>query len=187
MCVSWLDQGLCLHKCLDLHAVVRCWLKNVCCFLVPVCNSPRRLIGVTEPRRVAAMSMSKRVGEEMGLGQRYEHDCATVLVAMQHQHSKRYSCFWKGPVWICHKSREFATQRSHSVDWAGWQAPAKIYSIELWMPWRNVHRPSCHSRMCSPTANFQSYLFLPPVSFVMYLVMLQPCVLPDSVWRQYYR
>ena len=36
------------------------------------------------------------------------------------------------PVQICHSSHEFATQSSHSVDLAGWQA--KMASIEIWIP-----------------------------------------------------
>ena len=36
-----------------------------------------------------------------------------------------------GPVRICHRSHHFATQSSHYVDRAGWQA--KMASIEFWM------------------------------------------------------
>ena len=43
------------------------------------------------------------------------------------------------PVRIRHHSRHFATQSSHFVDRAGWQA--KMASIEIWIPWRNAHRP----------------------------------------------
>ena len=46
-----------------------------------------------------------------------------------------------GTVRIRHSQHEFATQRSHSVDRAGWQA--KMASIETWMPWRNAHKPHC--------------------------------------------
>ena len=42
-----------------------------------------------------------------------------------------------GTVRICHRSHHFATQSSHFVDRAGWQA--KMASIEFWIPWRNVH------------------------------------------------
>ena len=35
----------------------------------------------------------------------------------------------------------FATQSSHSVDLAGWQA--KMASIECWIPWRYAHKPHC--------------------------------------------
>ena len=38
---------------------------------VDVCFSGGGIIGVTEPRRVAAISMSKRVAEEMNLSSRY--------------------------------------------------------------------------------------------------------------------
>ena len=48
-----------------------------------------------------------------------------------------------GPVRIRHRSYHFATQSSHSVDPAGWQA--KMASIEIWIPWRNVHKP--HSQI----------------------------------------
>ena len=46
-----------------------------------------------------------------------------------------------GPVRVRHSSHHFATQPSHSVDLAGWQA--KMASIEIWIPWcnTNVHRP----------------------------------------------
>ena len=44
-----------------------------------------------------------------------------------------------GPVRIRHDSHEFATQSSHSVDRTGWQA--KMASIEIWIPWRNAHKP----------------------------------------------
>ena len=44
-----------------------------------------------------------------------------------------------GPVRIRHSSHDFATQSSHSVDRAGWQV--KMASIEIWIPWRNAHRP----------------------------------------------
>ena len=38
---------------------------------------------------------------------------------------------------IRHRSHHFATQSSHCVDRAGWQA--KIASIEFWIPWHNAH------------------------------------------------
>ena len=44
-----------------------------------------------------------------------------------------------GPVQICHRSHEFAIQPSHSVDRAEWQA--KMASFEIWIPWRNAHKP----------------------------------------------
>ena len=44
-----------------------------------------------------------------------------------------------GPMRIHHSSHHFATQSSHSVDRAGWQA--KMASIEFWIPWHNAHRP----------------------------------------------
>ena len=44
-----------------------------------------------------------------------------------------------GPVRIRHCSHHFATQSSHTVDRAGWQA--KMASIEFWIPWHNVHKP----------------------------------------------
>ena len=44
-----------------------------------------------------------------------------------------------GPGWIRHSSHHFATRSSHSVDLAGCQA--KMASIEIWIPWRNAHKP----------------------------------------------
>ena len=44
-----------------------------------------------------------------------------------------------GPVRIRHSSHNFGWQPSHSVDLAGWQA--KMASIEIWIPWRNAHKP----------------------------------------------
>ena len=47
-----------------------------------------------------------------------------------------------GPVRIRHSSHHFGWQSSHSVDLAGWQA--KMASIEIWIPWRNAHKPHWH-------------------------------------------
>ena len=47
-----------------------------------------------------------------------------------------------GPVRIHHRSHHFATQSSHAVYRAGWQA--KMAFIELWIPWRNAH--NCHKQ-----------------------------------------
>ena len=44
-----------------------------------------------------------------------------------------------GPVRIRHSSHDFGWQSSYSVDLAGWQA--KMASIEIWIPWRNAHKP----------------------------------------------
>ena len=49
-----------------------------------------------------------------------------------------------GPVRIRHSSHDFGWQSSHSVDLAGWQA--KMASIEIWIPWRNAHKP--HLNLC---------------------------------------
>ena len=46
-----------------------------------------------------------------------------------------------GPVRIRHSSHDFGWQSSHSVDLAGWQA--KMASIEIWIQWRNAHKPLC--------------------------------------------
>ena len=49
-----------------------------------------------------------------------------------------------GLVRIRHSSHDFGWQSSYSVDLAGWQA--KMASIEIWIPWRNAHKPlSCSS------------------------------------------
>ena len=40
---------------------------------------------------------------------------------------------------IRHRLHHFATQASHFVDRAGWQA--KMASLEFWIPWRNAHCP----------------------------------------------
>ena len=57
-----------------------------------------------------------------------------------------------GPVRIRHSSHDFGWQSSHSVDLAGWQA--KMASIEIWIPWRNVHKPhlSCLTEQASDFA-----------------------------------
>ena len=46
-----------------------------------------------------------------------------------------------GPVRIRHSSHDFGWLSSHFVDLAGWQA--KMASIEIWIPWRNAHKPHC--------------------------------------------
>ena len=51
----------------------------------------------------------------------------------------RFSAGLMGPVRIRHSSHNFGWQSSHSVDLAGWQA--KMASIEIWIPWRNAHKP----------------------------------------------
>ena len=56
-------------------------------------------------------------------------------------------CNVMGPVRIRHCSHEFGWQSSHSVDLAGWQA--KMASIEVWIPWRNAHRPHYDFSDCS--------------------------------------
>ena len=50
-----------------------------------------------------------------------------------------------GPVRIRHSSHHFGWQSSHSVDLAGWQA--KMASIEIWIPWRNAHKPHCRIQL----------------------------------------
>ena len=57
-----------------------------------------------------------------------------VLQLLQHE-----ACRKMGPVRIRHSSHVFGWQSSHSLDLAGWQA--KMASIEIWIPWRNVHKP----------------------------------------------
>ena len=49
-----------------------------------------------------------------------------------------------GPVRIRHSSHVFGWQSSHFVDLAGWQA--KMASIEIWIPWRNAHKPHLYPR-----------------------------------------
>ena len=44
-----------------------------------------------------------------------------------------------GPVRTCHRSHHFATQCSHFVDRAGWQA--KMAWVKFWIPWGNAHPP----------------------------------------------
>ena len=56
-------------------------------------------------------------------------------------------CQWGrgwGPVRIRHSSHAFGWQSSHSVDLAGWQA--KMASIDIWIPWRNAHKPHCRTK-----------------------------------------
>ena len=48
-------------------------------------------------------------------------------------------CTTMGPVPIRHSSHHFGWQSSHSVDLAGCQA--KMASIEIWIPWRDAHKP----------------------------------------------
>ena len=62
--------------------------------------------------------------------------------------SQKYQCFLViqyGGCVVRHRSHHFATQSSHFVDRAGWQA--KMASIEFWIPWRNAHGP--HSSLVS--------------------------------------
>ena len=55
-----------------------------------------------------------------------------------------------GPVRIRHSSHDFGWQSSHSVDLTEWQA--KMASIEIWIPWRNAHKPhSCDRSWLSPS------------------------------------
>ena len=44
-----------------------------------------------------------------------------------------------GPVRVHHSSHVLGWQSSHSVYLAGWQV--KMASIEIWIPWRNAHKP----------------------------------------------
>ena len=57
-----------------------------------------------------------------------------------------YCILWMGSMRIRLSSHEFATQSSHSVNRAGWQA--NMSSLENWIRWRNVQRPDwkqgCH-------------------------------------------
>ena len=50
-----------------------------------------------------------------------------------------------GPVRLRHiyiySSHDFGWQSSHSVHLTGWQA--KMAAIEIWIPWRNAHKPHC--------------------------------------------
>ena len=74
--------------------------------------------------------------------------CACVCVRERRNgvcHIERRKVFplQTGPVRIHHSAHDLATQSSHSVDRAGWQA--KMASIEFWIPWRNAHKP--HSDM----------------------------------------
>ena len=55
-----------------------------------------------------------------------------LFTAVQHQ---------MGPVRIRHNSHDLGWQSSHSVDLPGWQA--QMASIEIWIPWRNTHKPHC--------------------------------------------
>ena len=63
-----------------------------------------------------------------------------------------FAFFWKqketliGPVRIRHSSHDFGWQSSHSVDLSGCQA--KMASIEIWIPWRNAHKPHCNILRC---------------------------------------
>ena len=63
----------------------------------------------------------------------------TTIIAQVCCHSVRCAKSSMGPVRIHHHSHHFATQSSHFVDRAGWQA--KMASIEFWIPWRNAHGP----------------------------------------------
>ena len=44
-----------------------------------------------------------------------------------------------GPVRMRHTLHDFGWQSNHRVDLAGWQA--KMASIEISIPWRNLHKP----------------------------------------------
>ena len=64
-----------------------------------------------------------------------------------------------GPVRIRHSSHDFGWQSSHSVDLAGWQA--KMASIEIWIPWRNAHKPHL-ADFTEPLAYYTLESILPP-------------------------
>ena len=90
------------------------------------------------------------------------------------------------PVRIRHSSHHFATQSSHSVDLAGWQA--KIASIESWIPWRNAHKSwfSLFNHWCRlTTLKLDSWYFIHsgfkilakkfgPLSFSIYFYFFSP-------------
>ena len=60
--------------------------------------------------------------------------------------------FWMGRMRMCCRSHHFATQSSHFVDGAGWQA--KMASVEFWIPWRNAHGRHCVSNFNPLRANY---------------------------------
>ena len=63
-----------------------------------------------------------------------------------------------GPVRIHHSSHDFGWQSSHSVDLTGWQA--KMASIEIWIPWRNAHKPHWHGELARCGGNWCKLVFL---------------------------
>ena len=69
-----------------------------------------------------------------------------------------------GPVRIRHSSHDFGWQSSHSVDLAGWQA--KMASIEIWIQWRNAHKP----HFTDPTECCFMYKHLAPCTFMHSMV-----------------
>ena len=79
-----------------------------------------------------------------------------------------------GPVRTRHGSHQIATQSSHFVDRAGRQA--KMTSIDIWIPWRNAHKPNLFfslnllfSKGVKHTAPFHLNIFLSDCAFRPYI------------------
>ena len=86
-----------------------------------------------------------------------QHGSAPALSVMQiflrvNMAALNATVIW--PVRIRHSSHDFGWQSSHSVDLAGWQA--KMASNEIWIPWRNAHKP--HSAWCTSSLQINETL-----------------------------
>ena len=96
------------------------------------------------------------------------------------RHSQKAKPIWMGPVRIHHSSHHFATQPSHSVDRAGWQA--KMASIEFWIPWCSAHRPHFNVLVTKigRTMQFQAILSK------LYRSCLELYVFPSFLYFQFF-
>ena len=101
-----------------------------------------------------------KISDELCLCVLFDMMCKEKVIRSLHSRFSRFSLYdtdarlsiqsfpalWQpmgmGPVRIRHSSHDLGWQSSHSVDLAGWQA--KMASIEIWIPWRNVHKPHCY-------------------------------------------
>ena len=78
--------------------------------------------------------------------------------------------FTIGPVLIRHRSHHFATQSSHFVDRAGWQA--KMDSDECCIPWHNALSPHCCFSQAMFTTLHTIYFIDLPIPFLIHSLQI---------------
>ena len=90
---------------------------------------------------------SKAVRQQPLTGAR-QAECLCPMINLLHMQGDCMARIRKmvmGSVRIRHSSHDFGWQSRHSVDLAGWQT--KMASIEIWIAWRNAHKPHLSERV----------------------------------------